>query len=619
MRLFFLLLMMLSGSGLTGQNTSFWSDIDLKILRFSGDVPHFSLGRMKTTEALKEDEINGHYRIAYSVDEELDILRRSKKYFHLNGKVSLAIGLVGQSDLGTALFFDNINLPLGAKIALIDKKTGSLIQAFEEGDWMRKNRFITDLFRGNEMILLVHLDAPLEEKSKLILSKSYTLFRTIDSFGKRTPESGFGASLPCQVNAICPDAQEYAEQKKSVVRILMVFDEGLGLCSGNLINNTSLDRTPYILSAYHCQYELTPMYDLWRFDFEYQSQTCSNLQNEPSFTDFTGCSMVSGRLESDFLLLRLNKDLPSDMDVHFSGWDRRDLYLPDRTFMFHHPKGDVKKFSLDNDLAELHSSTISWSSGISTPPDHHFRTYLDLGTQEPGSSGAGLYDGKMRLVGQLHGGFTDDQCQQTLAYFGRLQKSWDEGLMDSEKLKPWLDPLDLGLEQLDGIANGITSRAITVSVVTPLEVPLPNVDFEIVQGEITQQVMSDETGNISFQIEDSGTEVRIRPSKNTNVINGITTIDLLAIQKHVLGISPFDDPIKLLAADINGSEHLSSTDVGNLRKVILDIWDQFPNDTPSWHFLPEEIQFDPSQMSNAHFDFVGFKMGDVNYSADPGN
>lgn len=58
--------------------------------------------------------------------------------------------------------------------------------------------------------------------------------------------------------------------------------------------------------------------------------------------------------------------------------------------------------------------------------------------------------------------------------------------------------------------------------------------------------------------------------------NIVTTLDLLRIQKHILGISPIQDTRIVTAADTNGNGTLSSSDISALRKVILGIYDTFP-------------------------------------------
>ncbi|MBI1227855.1 MAG: HYR domain-containing protein [Bacteroidetes bacterium] len=152
----------------------------------------------------------------------------------------------------------------------------------------------------------------------------------------------------------------------------------------------------------------------------------------------------------------------------------------------------------------------------------------------------------------------------------------------------------------------------------------------------TNAGMMAQTNNVGiYQLNglQTGGNYAIAPQKDISPLNGVTSFDLLLITSHVLGTTPFTDPYKLIAADANHSGKVTTIDIIEIRKLILHIYDNFPNNT-SWRFVPKSYVFpnptDPStppfpealyltagqQMPNA--DFVGIKIGDVNGSALPG-
>ena len=125
----------------------------------------------------------------------------------------------------------------------------------------------------------------------------------------------------------------------------------------------------------------------------------------------------------------------------------------------------------------------------------------------------------------------------------------------------------------------------------------------------------------------------IIPYRNDNPLNGVTTLDLALMSKHILGIERFTSPFPIIAADANKSGSVTTFDVVTLRRLILGIDTAFANNT-SWRFVPSNYTFpnpaDPFQASfpeslnlnvqnvaitNAHF--TGIKVGDVNGSVDP--
>jgi hypothetical protein len=113
----------------------------------------------------------------------------------------------------------------------------------------------------------------------------------------------------------------------------------------------------------------------------------------------------------------------------------------------HHPQGDEKRISFEDDPTSTTSVGLDTSPGDGT----HIRVAdWDLGTTEGGSSGSPLLDPAHRVVGQLHGGYA--ACGNDLPdWYGRLSVSWTGGGTASTRLSDWLDPLATGVMALDGL------------------------------------------------------------------------------------------------------------------------------------------------------------------------
>lgn len=123
----------------------------------------------------------------------------------------------------------------------------------------------------------------------------------------------------------------------------------------------------------------------------------------------------------------------------------------------------------------------------------------------------------------------------------------------------------------------------------------------------------------------------VTPAKDLNFLNGVTTYDLVLINKHILGIEIFDSPYKWIAADANRSGNLTTLDIVKLRAVILHIEDGVAQNT-SWRFVDKNYTFsnlnDPladdfpehaalDGLSEVPVDFVAIKVGDVNSTSSP--
>lgn len=116
--------------------------------------------------------------------------------------------------------------------------------------------------------------------------------------------------------------------------------------------------------------------------------------------------------------------------------------------------------------------------------------------------------------------------------------------------------------------------------------------------------------------------------KNDDVLNGVSTLDLVMIQRHILGIQKIESPYKLLAADVNNSRSVTAGDLVSLRKLVLGVTNEFDNNT-SWRFVPSSYKFDdPTNPFDYPFkvnldslyedknnvNFTAVKVGDVNGS-----
>jgi hypothetical protein len=123
----------------------------------------------------------------------------------------------------------------------------------------------------------------------------------------------------------------------------------------------------------------------------------------------------------------------------------------------------------------------------------------------------------------------------------------------------------------------------------------------------------------------------IHPGKNIDPLNGVSTADIVMIQRHILGIQPLNSPYKLIAADVNNSKDISASDITEIRKLILGITSKF-RENESWIFMDAKYQFNnPSDPLHENYpkcininpfnkdfndvDFKGIKVGDVTGNA----
>ena len=100
---------------------------------------------------------------------------------------------------------------------------------------------------------------------------------------------------------------------------------------------------------------------------------------------------------------------------------------------------------------------------------------------------------------------------------------------------------------------------------------------------------TDASGQYSFPIT-PGTNVEIAPFKNNDPMNGISTADVVAIQRHLLGKDEFISGYQMIAADVNNNENVTAADISALRQLILGKFMDFTqwNDQTSWRFIDRD-------------------------------
>ncbi len=142
-------------------------------------------------------------------------------------------------------------------------------------------------------------------------------------------------------------------------------------------------------------------------------------------------------------------------------------------------------------------------------------------------------------------------------------------------------------------------------------------------------------GGFSFSaLVQPGQSYTLTAEKDVNPTNGVSTLDLILISKHILGVDTLASPEQRLAADANRSGSISLLDQIRLRKLILGI-DTELGDQPSWIFIRAGYDFDnpvepfsevyqgqagevvivPGVLNSPQW--TGVKIGDINGDADP--
>ncbi|TVR76312.1 MAG: HYR domain-containing protein, partial [Saprospirales bacterium] len=119
--------------------------------------------------------------------------------------------------------------------------------------------------------------------------------------------------------------------------------------------------------------------------------------------------------------------------------------------------------------------------------------------------------------------------------------------------------------------------------------PLPGVIVNY-SGDESGTQSTDSDGFFSFVVQ-SGASIELNPDRPTSWVEFVSTIDLINIQRHILGLELLDNPYKIIAADVNADNLVSTFDLVLLQQLIVGIQDSIAGNS-SWRFIPADYEFD---------------------------
>jgi lysyl endopeptidase len=413
-------------------------------------MPTFNVLSMIHDDSIRSINGNKSLRFAKSFEVKIDLkLQALMEVISDSGKI-WRLGIKSSGAYSLNIIFSDFELPPNAELYIYSSDRQNLIGAFTNENNQKSKSFATSPVKGDEVFVELFEPNNVEFSSHTVIGQVNHDYKNIfNLLNEKGTCCGYNHSDSCEINSICSQYNNWQSEKRSVCRIII---NGAGYCSGALVNNTAQDGTPYFLTANHCYEGYTDLNAAANntiFYFNYESPTCTN-QDGSTAQQISGATYKANWAASDFFLLQLNTPPPTYYNAYYSGWDQTNTAASSETGI-HHPEGDVKKISTSSNAV----TSTAYISNTSDNNANHWRIIWTSGVTEPGSSGSPLYNQNHRIVGQLHGGYSD--CTANGSYgptqpdwYGKLSSSWIGGSTPSTQLSHWLDPCGLGVPTLDG-------------------------------------------------------------------------------------------------------------------------------------------------------------------------
>ena len=332
-----------------------------------------------------------------------------------------------------SLRFDAYRVPKGGQMFVHSADGTETIGALDHRNMKDWGGLAVGLLSTDHLVIEYRQPIDLQDMPVLSIDQIVQGYRELSGWPHAESRGPFGNSGQCNINVNCPEGATWATEKRSVA---LIVQGGFTVCTGNLLNNTANDGTPYFLTANHCLGNPGN----WVYYFNHESASC-NGNNGPTNQSISGGTVVFNSGQSDVALIELSQTPPAAFNVQYAGWDASGT-TPSSTVGIHHPSGDVKKICFDDDSPSQQNAggAAVW-----------YISEWELGVTEPGSSGSPLFDQNHRVIGQLYGGSA--ACAGSVNngqpdWYGRFDVSWGAGLSE------YLDPAGTGTEVWDGYPDG---------------------------------------------------------------------------------------------------------------------------------------------------------------------
>ena len=365
-----------------------------------------------------------------------------------DGTMIWTVGYTSEGAKSLSIVVGDMELPEGGSLVVFspDGREAGEVKAAGKSGYSP-----SDIIAGDSLV--VQYSGPATPRPRFRIIRVCRGFRQVVPHGYGAIDTGwrsrnksagqYGSSASCEIAARC--LGEHDGPRRATCR-LYVNNSTLG--TGTLVNNTSEDERPLILTSAHV-IGVPPMASCVAL-FGFEEPLCGEKYYNAGTERLSGATIVAYDDSSDMAILELDTKPSAISHPYWAGWSRTMTPEGDMT-CYHHPYGDAKKVSVGSYVSPSTYSDGKTASGGTFLKEYHWRIGWTSGATEGGSSGSSLLDKEGHIIGGLTGGSSSCRLTSGDDYYWRLYKVWKRDATGGySTLAEVLDPEGKDVETLDG-------------------------------------------------------------------------------------------------------------------------------------------------------------------------
>jgi len=420
------------------------------------EMPSFDLDSVLREDAVNEGNMRGSYRFAHKFYTHIDIWDVAQTVLP-DGTTIRQVEIRSAGAYSINLLLRDFEIPPGGKLFVYSADRSYVVGSFDYRNNSDEKILPIQPVAGESIIVEYSEPSDVAFAGHFIIAEVNHDYR--DIFRREPGIADNSTTYACMPDVYCETLAE-----ETIRSTVLLFINGSIACTGTLINNTSDDGKPYLLTAVHClvddqSKEFPTDKNFYNNKagtiiafFNYNRPVCdANIKMKGSEEmSLAGASARAIVVNKDIALLEFQDSPPDYFNAYYAGWNR-DLTASGRHTNVHHPSGAVKKYGMTT--GNIRIVSLPPPDGNLFDTNSHWEVpSWTTGSTYNGSSGSPLFDENQLIIGGLTGGRSI--CSRTSPgggtdYFSVLGKGWETN-EPTNQLKTYLDPQNKGVVQYPG-------------------------------------------------------------------------------------------------------------------------------------------------------------------------